>query len=229
MSGTTPLDTSVRRPVRVRLRVAVAQGRVVPRPAAGAAPARSAAVGPRVALTGAALLLLTGCAADGSGDGADGAAVDVPTSAAPTGPGSGEAGGGSTGVASGDDTASTQGTTGTPDPTGTPGSTVPPEAPPDATSLVLTEEDSGAQIALAVGQERALRLGNGWSWSEPVATGGAVTVSPVEYLVDPGYVEWSVAGTAPGSATVEVLGEPACGDTTVCPPTTVALVVDVTG
>lgn len=223
MSGTTPLDTSVRRPVRVRPRVAVARGRVVPRPAAGAAPARSAAVGPRVALTGAALLLLTGCAADGSGDGANGAAVDVPTSAAPTGPGSGEAGGGSTGVASGDDTAATQETPGTPDPT------VPPEAPPDATSLVLTEQDSGAEITLAVGQERALRLGGGWSWSEPVATGGAVTLSPVEYLVDPGYVEWSVAGTAPGSATVEVLGEPACGDTTVCPPTTVALVVDVTG
>ncbi|WP_380169262.1 hypothetical protein [Jannaschia sp. R86511] len=114
-------------------------------------------------------------------------------------------------------------------PEDTPGTT-PGTAPGTApTGAVLTEQDSGAQVALTVGEERTLRLGSAWSWSEPVVAGDAVVLTPVDYLVDPGYVEWLVSGAATGSATLEATGEPVCGDTTVCPPTTVTLEVEVTG
>jgi len=112
------------------------------------------------------------------------------------------------------------------DPTGATASTGPPGG---AAAPTLTEQDSGAQVSLAVGQEQPLRLGSAWSWSEPVVDGEALAVTPVEFLVDPGYVEWLVTGARAGTATLEVVGEPGCGDTTVCPRTTVTLTVEVMG
>ncbi|MGJ7439967.1 hypothetical protein [Aquipuribacter sp. MA13-6] len=112
-----------------------------------------------------------------------------------------------------------------PDATGPPGATTEPTG---SVTGALTEQDSGTRVDLAVGEELPLRLGSAWSWSEPVVDGAAVTLTPVDFLVDPGYVEWLVTGTAPGAATLEVVGEPVCGDTTVCPPTTVTLDVAVT-
>ena len=100
--------------------------------------------------------------------------------------------------------------------------------PTGSVTGALTEQDSGTRVDLAVGEELPLRLGSAWSWSEPVVDGAAVTLTPVDFLVDPGYVEWLVTGTAPGAATLEVVGEPVCGDTTVCPPTTVTFDVEVT-
>ena len=57
--------------------------------------------------------------------------------------------------------------------------------------------------------------------------GDAVTLTPVDYLVDPGYVEWLILGSVPGTATLTAGGEPACTDTTECPATTVTLQLEV--
>ncbi len=176
--------------------------------------------------TGAAVLgvvvagaLLAGCTADGGDDGS----TAPPDAAASATADTGQPVPGQTLPAQSQDPDMTQPADPTPQPTGTTGDGG--EGDGDA----LTEQDSGAQLSLAVGEERPLQLGSAWSWAEPVVDGVAVTLTPVEFLVDPGYVEWLVTGAAPGTATLEVVGEPVCGDTTVCPPTTVTLDVEVTG
>lgn len=102
-------------------------------------------------------------------------------------------------------------------------------AEPTVVPDVLTQDDDGRQVTLQVGDEVPLRLDSAWSWSEPRSDGDVVTLSPVDYLVDPGFVEWLVGATSTGTATLTATGEPACADTSVCPPTTVTLTVEVTG
>lgn len=122
---------------------------------------------------------------------------------------------------------STGGTGGTPAegsvPPGPPG----PPGPSETDEGVLTQDDDGRLVELAVDQEVPLRLDPAWTWDPPVADAVAVTLTPVDHLVDPGYVEWLVVGAEPGSATVTVSGEPACGDSVACPPREVVLLVEV--
>lgn len=117
----------------------------------------------------------------------------------------------------------------------TPESTSPPPDETVPTPMIeepenlLTEADDGAQVAIGVGEEVPLRLDNDWTWGEPQVEGDAVSLSRVDYLVDPGFVEWIVVGRVGGSATVEVEGEPACGDPSDCPPSTVRIDFEVEG
>lgn len=82
--------------------------------------------------------------------------------------------------------------------------------PPQEAPATITEADSGATILLPVGGETSLRLTSEYTWSEPTVRGEAVTLTPVDYIRDPGFSEWIVTAQAPGEAVVAATGEPAC-------------------
>lgn len=88
-----------------------------------------------------------------------------------------------------------------------PGESTPP---PQEAPAAITEADSGAEIALPAGGETNLRLTSEYVWSEPTVRGEAVTLTPVDYIQDPGFSEWIVTGASPGEAVVAATGEPAC-------------------
>jgi predicted secreted protein len=137
--------------------------------------------------------------ADGTASPTDGGAMDLPSTGAPDSDPAG-AGGGADGAGT---------------------------APPPVG--ILTEADDGTRVQLAVGEERPLQLTGLWTWDEPAVAGAGVALSPVDYLMDPGYREWMVTAVAAGTATITATGEPACGDESVCPPRTVRIEVDVRG
>lgn len=103
----------------------------------------------------------------------------------------------------------------------------PPQPPatraPVPAPQIVTHDDSGETLSLALGREVRLRLDNAWLWNEPVVEGTAVGLVPVDYLVDPGYREWIVSGERTGRALVSARGEPNCADPQACPPTSVRL------
>jgi hypothetical protein len=84
---------------------------------------------------------------------------------------------------------------------------------PDA----ITAPDSGRTFTLAPGDEVSLRLSSEYVWTEPAVDGGAVELSPVDYVQDPGFSEWLVRATQAGTATISSLGEPACEGEHGCP------------
>lgn len=106
-------------------------------------------------------------------------------------------------------------------PTTSPTSTSPAGTPsgshtPSSAHRVLTLADNGKTVPLAVGQSLSVRLGGPWLWTEPVVDGGAIDVAQVNFLVDPGYSEWTVQGLQAGRATLQINGEANCpteGDT----------------
>ena len=91
------------------------------------------------------------------------------------------------------------------------------EPPPAEAGEAITEADSGAAFALAPGAETNLQLSSLYAWSDPVVEGGAVELSPVDYLQDPGFVEWLVRAASAGTAAISALGEPACEGEDGCP------------
>ena len=113
-----------------------------------------------------------------------------------------------------------------PDPAVSPNATLSPdptvERPPDV-AVLLTEDDSGASVALVQGERLAVRLGHDWVWSSPEVDGTAVAVAPVQYESDPGFTEWSVEATEPGSVRISIAGEPNCPDSAMCPTRTFAV------
>ena len=74
----------------------------------------------------------------------------------------------------------------------------------------LTQASSGKTIRLAKGEHATLRLSNGWRWSEPQLSSGAVELTPVEYLIDPGFREWTIDARNRGRVTIRSLGRPSC-------------------
>lgn len=92
---------------------------------------------------------------------------------------------------------------------------------------VLTESDEGRFV---LGPEPvSLRLSSDWAWEAPMVDGTGIVLSPVDYLVDPGYVEWLVEAAGTGTATLTIAGTPNCGDAAACPERTVTFELDVTG
>lgn len=86
---------------------------------------------------------------------------------------------------------------------------------PSSDHRVLTLADNGKTVPIAVGQSLSVRLGGPWLWREPVVDGG-IDVAQVNFLVDPGYSEWTVRGLQAGRATLQINGEANCptqGDT----------------
>jgi hypothetical protein len=74
----------------------------------------------------------------------------------------------------------------------------------------LTQASSGKTIHLAKGASATLRLSNRWHWSEPRITTKAVELTLVEYLVDPGFREWTIDARKSGRATIRSIGRPNC-------------------
>lgn len=92
---------------------------------------------------------------------------------------------------------------------------------------VLTESDEGRFV---LGPEPvSLRLSSDWSWDAPTVDGTGVVLTPVDYLVDPGYVEWLVEAAGAGTTTLTIAGTPNCGNAATCPDRTVTFELDVTG
>ena len=78
----------------------------------------------------------------------------------------------------------------------------------------ITQASSGKTFHLARGQAAKLRLSERWRWSEPTVSGRAVGLTPVEYLVDPGFKEWTIRARRRGVATIRSYGRPDCSNCT---------------
>jgi hypothetical protein len=74
----------------------------------------------------------------------------------------------------------------------------------------ITQASTGKTFRVAKGGTMTLRLTNSWRWSEPVASSRAVELTEVNYLVDPGYREWTIDGQHVGRATIRAYGRPKC-------------------
>ena len=74
----------------------------------------------------------------------------------------------------------------------------------------ITQAASGKTVRLAKGEDAVLRLSNRWHWSEPQVSSNAVELTPVEYLVDPGFREWTIDARKRGRVTISSLGRPNC-------------------
>ena len=74
----------------------------------------------------------------------------------------------------------------------------------------ITQSQSGKTFRLAKGGRATLRLSSRWVWTQPLVSSRAIELTPVEYFVDPGYLEWEVTARARATATIRSLGKPAC-------------------
>jgi hypothetical protein len=79
-----------------------------------------------------------------------------------------------------------------------------------ATPPPVTQRSSGKTLRLAKGGTATLRLSNRWRWSEPRVSNQAVELTPVEYLIDPGFSEWTIDALKAGRATIHSVGKPNC-------------------
>ena len=94
---------------------------------------------------------------------------------------------------------------------------------------VLTDEDDGRSVGLSLGSEISLQLDSAWVWDEPAVDGDAIALARVDYLMDPGFMEWIVTAQRQGIAVVTASGEPNCDDISQCPPRSVSFTIHVTG
>jgi hypothetical protein len=74
----------------------------------------------------------------------------------------------------------------------------------------ITQAASGKTVQIAKGENATLRLSNRWHWSEPRVSSDAVELTPVEYLVNPGFREWTIEARKRGRVTIRSLGRPSC-------------------
>jgi len=79
-----------------------------------------------------------------------------------------------------------------------------------ATPPPMTQRSTGKTFRLAKGDTMKLRLSNRWRWSEPTVSTKAVELTPVAYLIDPGFREWTIDARKRGRATIRSLGKPNC-------------------
>lgn len=100
---------------------------------------------------------------------------------------------------------------------------------PEPAPAILTDEDDGRVVSLAIGSETSLQLNSAWFWDEPEVQGDAVVLTRVDYFTDPGFMEWIVSAQQPGSAVVTAHGEPNCDDASRCPPRDVTITFEVPG
>jgi hypothetical protein len=83
-----------------------------------------------------------------------------------------------------------------------------------ATPPPMTQRSTGKTFRLAKGDTMKLRLSNRWRWSEPTVSTEAVELTPVAYLIDPGFREWTIDARKRGRATIGSLGKPNCSTCT---------------
>ena len=70
----------------------------------------------------------------------------------------------------------------------------------------ITQAASGQTFHLAQGEPATLRLASRWRWSEPRVSSNAVELTPVEYFVDPGFLEWTIEAHRAGRVTISATG-----------------------
>jgi hypothetical protein len=100
---------------------------------------------------------------------------------------------------------------------------------PEPAPPILTDEDDGRSVGLALGTETSLRLDSAWFWDEPSIQGDAVELTRVDYFTDPGFMEWIVTARQSGDAVLTATGEPNCDDGSQCPPRSIDIRFRVTG
>lgn len=71
---------------------------------------------------------------------------------------------------------------------------------------VITERDSGKTFTVRQDGMLTLRLSEGCRWVGPRVKGKAVWLVPVEYFVDPGFLEWRIDANFRGSAQIRAVG-----------------------
>ena len=79
-----------------------------------------------------------------------------------------------------------------------------------ATPPPMTQRSTGKTFRLAKGTTMKLRLSSRWRWSDPSVSTEAVELTPVAYLIDPGFQEWTIDARKRGRATIRSLGKPNC-------------------
>lgn len=107
-----------------------------------------------------------------------------------------------------------------------------PEAPASPTVeedvLIITEADSGGRFLVSLDARVLLRLGNEYVWEEPRAEGRSVELIRVDYFQDPGFSEWEVRPTQPGTTVITATGMRTCPPGAPCPEDAFAFDVAVT-
>ena len=79
-----------------------------------------------------------------------------------------------------------------------------------AGSSPITQKSTGKTLRLAKDGTATLRLSNRWRWTEPRVSNDTVELTPVEYLIDPGFREWTIDARKAGRATIGSVGKPNC-------------------
>jgi predicted secreted protein len=79
-----------------------------------------------------------------------------------------------------------------------------------ATPPPITQRSTGKTFRLTKGGTATLRLSNRWHWSDPTVSTKAVELTPVDYLIDPGFREWTIHAHKVGRATIRSTGKPSC-------------------
>ena len=74
------------------------------------------------------------------------------------------------------------------------------------TRTVITERDGGKTFGMRHGRALTLRLSERYRWAGPSVRGTAIRLVPVNYIRDPGYQEWTIRGSAQGTARVSAVG-----------------------
>lgn len=93
-----------------------------------------------------------------------------------------------------------------PAPTPTATTTAPEPSVPSAPA-VLTQNDTGRTVTLALGDTTQLRLSGRWRETAPTVDGTAVVLVPVDYETDPGFRAWDVRAVEPGEAVLRTTGQ----------------------
>jgi len=96
-------------------------------------------------------------------------------------------------------------------------SPAPSPTPVASPASVIQQSDSGKTVTLRLGASAQLQLPESMHWSAPQVAGSAVTVTPVTFIRDPGYLAWTVRAVAAGEATITSAGSPICPPGVACP------------
>jgi hypothetical protein len=75
-----------------------------------------------------------------------------------------------------------------------------------ANGSTLSARDSGKTFTLRRGHELRLRLTVRYSWTKPQVRGRSIGLTPVDYIRDPGFQEWTITTHALGTSRVTSVG-----------------------
>lgn len=71
---------------------------------------------------------------------------------------------------------------------------------------IVTLRNNGERLTLHKGAELQLRLPERYRWTAPRVRGTSVRLTRIAFFRDPGYLAWSVAARARGTAVISAVG-----------------------